>query len=64
MVNQKFEIIVDENLYECEKIVRSKIKDYNEKGYTCISHSMIQRQRDNSWIISLLFEPTRAVLGV
>lgn len=66
MINQKFEIISDEDIYECEKEARSKIKHYNEKGYTCISQSITTTTfNDNSyWVISLLFEPTRAVLGV
>lgn len=64
-MNQEFEIISDEDIYECEKEARSKIKHYNEKGYTCISQSITTTTNmNNYWVISLLFEPTRAVLGI
>lgn len=64
-MNQEFEIVRDETLVELEIKVRSKIKSYNERGYTCISQSIIQEKgllRD--FAVSLLFEPTRAAFGV
>lgn len=71
MVNQEFEIVKDPDLGQLEIEVRKKIKDYNEKGYTCISQSIttpIVTSKDGGigqWVISLLFEPTRsAVLGI
>ena len=64
-MNQEFEIVRDETLVELEIKVRSKIKSYNERGYTCISQSLIQeRGLQPSYAISLLFEPTRAAFGV
>ena len=68
-MNQEFEIIKDEDLYEAEKEARSKIKYYNEKGYTCTSQSIMKTTSSNDnivnyWIISLLFNPTRAAFGV
>ena len=61
-MNQEFEIIKDEDLYEAEKEARSKIKYYNEKGYTCTSQSIMKTTY--YWVISLLFNPTRAAFGV
>ena len=68
-MNQEFEIIKDEDLYEAEKEARSKIKYYNEKGYTCTSQSIMKTASSNEsiinyWVISLLFEPTLAALGI
>ena len=64
MINQEFEIIVDQDLTHGEIMTCSKIKWYNEKGYTCTSQSIYKDQVKEIWVISLLFEPTRAVLGV
>lgn len=58
-MNQEFEIVKDENLYECEIEVRSKIKDYNNRGYRCISQSITSTITNNNiefWVISLIFE--------
>lgn len=58
VTNQEFEIVVGENedVYELEKEVRTKIKDYNNKGYRCVSQSIaVSKNLTNSWVVSLLF---------
>lgn len=60
MANQEFEIVKHNNLADCEIKTRNKIKDYNERGYKCISHSMMITRAalgGSNYVISLLFEP-------